>query len=259
MHLLLLHGNGGASSRFQLLLQAWQDRTDLHPVIPALSGFEGRPLPELPTHEDYWDLLIEEMGAAIDPVADDWVLYGHGIGGSLLMAWAARGYPLPGGGYLRPQRVIMNSVIGASLGQRWFPQLMKPLWVRQAIQRLVAAPVMRPFWERRLFQQPSHLPVALRRQFFADYGRCAAFPLMFDLITEDWYEQVLPQIQQQPFHFLWGQRERVVQAKYLQYWRRDFPKATFEVMAGWDHFPMLDQPEAFAAKLADLSLAAPQP
>ena len=246
---LLLHGNGGASARFGPLLDRLADHADLRPVIPALSGFEGRPLPAT---GDHWSHFMQELGQAIDLPQADWVLYGHGIGGSLLMEWAARGYPLPNGEHLRPRRVILHSVIGASLGQRWFPKLMKPLWVRETMQHLIATPALQALWEGRLFQHPQRIPADLRRQFFADYARCAAFPVFFDLITVDWYQALLPRIQQVPFYFLWGQRERVVQAKYLRLWRRDFPHATFEVLPGWDHFPMLDQPDEFADKLRAL-------
>lgn len=249
MHVLLLHGNGGASARFQPLLQRLGDRDDIQPVIPALSGFEGRPLPEA---ANYWDLFVEEMGQAITDPQADWVLYGHGIGGSLLLEWAARNYVLPDGSYLQPRRVILNSVIGASLGERFFPKLMKPLWVRQGMQQLVASPWLQPVWEGRLFQHPQRIPAALRRQFFADYARCEAFALFFDLITVDWYQSILPQVRDQRFHFLWGKQERVVQAKYLKLWQRDFSQATFEVISGWDHFPMLDHPDEFAGKFVQL-------
>jgi len=251
MHVLLLHGNGGSRTRFQpLLAQLHQGHPEVQAVIPKLSGFDGRPLPP---DRDYWDLFLSEIEQALgDAGAKDWVFYGHGIGGSLLMELAGRGYAFPSGQTVVPRRVILNSVIGASLHKRFFPQLMKPLGVRKTMQQLVAAPLLQPIWEQRLFQHPGRIPYPLRQQFFADYAQCEAFPVFFDLITAEWYRALLPRIDQQPFHFLWGSHERVVQAKYLKLWRNDFPRATFEVIEGWDHFPMLDQPEEFTAKFVKL-------
>ncbi len=252
MHLLLIHGNGGSRTRFlpflDLLREGYPEMT---PVIPRLSGFDGRDLPKV---KNYWDLFLSEIEAAVmdHPEAEKWVFYGHGIGGSLLMELAARRYQFPNGLRLRPQRVILNSVIGASLDQRFFPRLMKPNLVRQLMQSLIAAPWMRSIWEKRLFQQPDQIPLALRKQFFQDYAHCAAFPVFFDLITVDWYQGILPRIQSDPFLFLWGEKERIVSARYLTLWRRDFPESTFEVISHWDHFPMLDDPQDFTDNFVNL-------
>lgn len=251
MHLLLLHGNGGSRTRFLPFLdQIKRLRPDWTVVIPALSGFDGRPLPAA---ENYWDLFLSEIERDLAPYpTENWVLYGHGIGGSLLMEWAGRGYCLPGGREMVPTQVILNSVIGASLHKRFFPQLMKPSWIRRSMQRLIAAPWMQPVWERRLFQQPEQIDADLRRQFFADYAHCEAFSVFFDLITVEWYRQLRPRIADQPFYFLWGENERIVEAKYLSLWRSDFPQACIESVPGWDHFPMLDQPEEFTRKIVNL-------
>ncbi|MEM9985755.1 MAG: alpha/beta fold hydrolase [Bacteroidota bacterium] len=252
MHLLLLHGNGGSKTRFLPFLDLLREQhPDLTPVIPRLSGFDGR---ALPAASNYWDLFLSEVERAISehPAAENWVFYGHGIGGSLLMELAAREYQFPAGLHLIPQKVILNSVIGASLDQRFFPQLMKPNVIRQFMQYLIAAPWMRPIWEKRLFQDPAQIPLSLRKQFFQDYAQCAAFPVFFDLITVDWYRGILPLIQAEPFLFLWGESERIVSARYLTLWRRDFPGSTFEVISHWDHFPMLDDPQDFTDNFVNL-------
>ena len=252
MHILLFHGNGGSRTRFlptlDLLLRA---HPDWHIIIPRLSGFDGRPLPQVANH---WDLFLGEIEEIVSqyPTDTPWVLYGHGIGGSQIMEWAGRGYELPGGGRVSPARVILNSVIGASLDRRFFPQLMRPMWVRKLMQRLIAAPWMQRTWEKRLFQRPEEIDPYLKRRFFQDYAQCAAFPVFFDMITVEWYRELLPRIADQPFYFLWGENERIVQAKYLTLWRRDFPEATIDSVAGWDHFPMLDDPEDFTRKFLKL-------
>lgn len=249
-HVLILHGNGGSRTRFEPLLQYLADHHPaIYPVIPALRGFDGRPIPP---SQDYWTDFLADIEASLPPGATDWVFYGHGIGGSLLMELAGRGYRFPSGRVLRPRRLILHSVIGASLHKRFFPKLMRPRLVRALMQRLIVAPWMQGIWERRLFREPAAIPAGLRRQFFADYARCAAFPVFFDLITVPWYRQTRARLQAEPFYLLWGGQERIVSARYLDLWRADFPQATIETVPEWDHFPMLDCPTDFSRKFVTL-------
>ncbi|MDX1907243.1 MAG: alpha/beta hydrolase [Bacteroidia bacterium] len=251
-HILVLHGNGGSRTRFEPALALLAtEHPDIRVVIPALSGFDGRPLPD---GVDYWDLFLQETGQAMHPYeAEDWILYGHGIGGSLLMELAARRYTFPQGFTIRPRRVILHGAIGASLDRRWFPRLMKPQWIRHLIRTLVASPALRPMWVKRLFLHPERIPADVRNRFFEDYGRCASFSVWFDLITDAWYQRIRPLVRDEPFYLLWGERERVVASKYLPLWTADFPRATLDIMPGWDHFPMLDDPAGFVRKFVVLT------
>lgn len=245
----MLHGNGGGRTRFLPFLNLLREK---EPVpfrvhLPELPGFDGRPLPET---ADGWAPFIQALQAEVAPLADaQWVVYGHGIGGSLLLEWAARGWALPGHSGWQPQQVLLHGIIGASLEHRFFPKLMRPRLIRTAMQALIAWPPMRPVWEKRLFLQPASIPEHVRKQFFSDYARCAAFPVFFDLITPNWYRQVQEQLKAEAFSFLWGSKERVVASKYLELWQKDFPNATFEIVQGWDHFPMLEDPNGFYEKL----------
>jgi len=243
--LLLLHGNGGGRTRFIpfLSLHEQQPVSIFQPVLPKLPGFDGRPMP---AGKADWAPFLQALQQTVAAQPDgDWVFYGHGIGGSLLLEWARRGWEMPNGDSLQPDRVLLHGIIGASLEHRFFPKLMKPRLIRDTMQRLIAWPPMRPVWEKRLFQQPDQIPVAIRQQFFQDYAQCAAFPVFFDLITPTWYREVQQQLQDQAFEFIWGDQERVVASRYLSYWKRDFPEAEFDIVPGWDHFPMLDEPQAF--------------
>lgn len=219
-------------------------------VIPQLPGFAGRPLP---ADAPYWDQFMLALGKTVAHAPEaNWVLYGHGIGGSLLLEWAARNYALPDGTHLQPEQVILHAPIGASLEHRFFPKLMKPAFIRHFMHWLIYQPAMQSIWEQRLFLYPDQIPADLRRQFFADYRTCAAFPVFFDLITPTWYRQTQQQLQNGTFHFIWGERERVVASKYLAFWERDFPQATVEIIPEWDHFPMLEQLEEFTHKMVQL-------
>lgn len=251
--LLLLHGNGGASARFKPFLDLLQRKgpAQLMAIVPELPGFEGRPLPE---GEQSWQPFINALQQTVGVAGpeDSWIFYGHGIGGSLLLEWASRGWALAGGNSITPSRVILHGCIGASLEHRFFPKLMQPMAVRRLMQRLIAWPALQPVWERRLFRYPGRIPAPLRRQFFLDYRTCAAFSLFFDLITPEWYRSVQKLLQDENFYFIWGEQERVIASRFLKYWHQDFPRSIFDVVPGWDHFPMLDQPEAFYEKIIGL-------
>ena len=251
--LLLLHGNGGASARFQPFLELLgkEEAGRLTALVPKLPGFEGRPLPGGNAN---WLPFINALQRLVEQEGKDeeWVLYGHGIGGSLLLEWASRGWPLANGSRLAPRRVILHGCIGASLEHRFFPKLMQPLAVRRILQWLIAWPALQPIWERRLFLYPERIPAHLRQQFFRDYKTCAAFSLFFDLIAPDWYRSVQQRLQGENFYFIWGDKERVVASRFLKYWQKDFPHSTFDIVPGWDHFPMLDQPEEFYEKIKSL-------
>ncbi|MEN0003904.1 MAG: alpha/beta hydrolase [Bacteroidota bacterium] len=250
MNLLLVHGNGGANARFQLFTAKAEAQNAPYTIhLPKLPGFEGRPLPE--TGEP-WSWFLEALAEAVEGVAGEWVYYGHGIGGSILLEWAKRGWRNQAGEAFVPKEVILHGIIGASLQYRFFPKLMKPKLMRNLIHYLISAPFLQQRWEKKLFLYPERIPADLRQQFFADYKRCAAFPVFFDLITPAWYSEVQAAIGNQPFHFLWGSRERVIASKFLAYWKNDFPNARFTIIEGWDHFPMLEQVDEFYTELTTL-------
>ncbi len=249
-HILLLHGNGGASTRFIPFLKSLKESDlALSAHIPQLPGFEGRPLPK---SKDYWAVFLEAIESTVTQQEGQWIFYGHGIGGSVLLELAARDYTFPSGRQIKPDQVILHSCIGASLQYRFFPKLMKPLFLRQFIKKMVHSKPLQPFWEKKLFLFPEQIDTEIKNQFFADYKNCQAFEVFFDLITPAWYKEVQAKTQDQAFEFLWGDKERVVASKYLTYWKKDFPNAHFDTVKGWDHFPMLDSPEDFFEKITTL-------
>ncbi len=252
-NVLILHGNGGSRTRFvPLLKRLIVQYPEIQAVIPALSGFDGRPISKQASH---WDLFVSEIREAIGEQIDKpWVLYGHGIGGSILMELAARDFRFADGTQLQVSQTILHAPIGATLQYRRFPKLMRPPLMRRLGKWLLTRKSLQKPWEKRLFQDAETIPPYLRDQFFRDYTQCAAFGIFFDLITPPWYEAVREKIRQLPFLFLWGEDERVIKVAHLQHWRADFPRATFEIVPGWDHFPMLEQPEAFTEKFVSLVL-----
>ncbi len=256
MNILLIHGNGGASSRFDLFVGRLQaERPEgVAAFIPELPGFEGRPLP---TRAVNWETFLQPIQKLIaDHSEEPWLFYGHGIGGSLLMEWAGRGFILPSGHRFQPKAVVLHAPIGASLAHRWFPKVMKNRLLRSLIHWMIYQKWLQKRWEKKLFLHPEKIPGNLRDRFFSDYRHCRAFPHFFDLIDEQWYTKTQQKIGGYPFYFLWGVKERVVASKYLHFWKQDFPASAFELVEHWDHFPMLEDPDTFYEKIMERLAAA---
>ncbi|MFK7921764.1 MAG: alpha/beta fold hydrolase [Bacteroidia bacterium] len=243
-NVLILHGNGGSRTRFvPMLKRLIPKHPELDLRIPELSGFDGRAIPK---QADHWSLFMSEIEQAVhDKLDEPWILYGHGIGGSLLLEFAARDFTFPSGERLTASKVILQAPIGATLKLRKFPALMKPPVMRALGKWLLTRKMLRPLWEKRLFQAPKEIPEYLREQFFHDYTQCEAFGVFFDLITPKWYEEIRTKVKDQVFHFVWGEEERVINVGFVEHWRQDFPSSQFEIVPDWDHFPMLEQTEEF--------------
>jgi pimeloyl-ACP methyl ester carboxylesterase len=74
---------------------------------------------------------------------------------------------------------------------------------------------------------------------------------MFDLITPAWFNALHPI--DLPTALLWGQHERVLRVNQLDDYRALLPHHLIRVIPGWDHFPMIEQPEAYAAEIVKLA------
>lgn len=238
--LLLLHGNGGSTLRYRLCLPALGRR--LRAVAVDLPGFgASRHLPA--THYSLRD--FGEAVAAFSAVhfTQPPILLGHGIGGVVAVE-AVLADPAAFGG------LVLHAPVGARLDQRLFPKIFGFWPTNEALRRLIAAPALRRLWARRFFADPSRLPFALQAEFFAEYGRCRAFYRFFQLLDARWFAQVgrlaLPTL------VLWGARDRALGVAQLGDWVRAIPTAQSAIVPHWDHFPMLEAPDEYGQRLADL-------
>jgi pimeloyl-ACP methyl ester carboxylesterase len=236
---IAVHGNGGGSFRFSLVAE--RTPADIRFVAPDLPGFgsAGRQT-ALPTMRAYAEWLADVVAQTPAPR----VLLGHGIGGAFVLEMLQRHRGLVDG-------VILHAPVGALLGQRRFPAMMKPKPIRWVVQRLLAARALRPLWRRRFFRGPVADHVV--EQFFDNYGRCAAFGAMFDMITPRWFNSLAPV--RVPAVLLWGGRERVLAPSQAAAYATVLPDAEVVMEPEWDHFPMLDVPKAYAMRIADLAYA----
>ncbi len=108
------------------------------------------------------------------------------------------------------------------------------------------------FLHNRFF--PTGVPEPHRSRFFEGYRSCEAFGLMFDIIDAPWFEGLDP-ITDVPTRLLWGSGDRVLDAEHTAQFQTKAPNATIEIVDGWDHVPMLEQPEDYAAAIATIAEA----
>jgi len=237
-----VHGNGGGGERFALAGRAMPDGTDL--VAPTLPGFSTRPRdPSLRTLADYADHLAGEVEAvtASDGVAP--VLLGHGIGGSIALDLVSRRPGLVRG-------LVLHAPVGAQLDTRLFPKLMASGAARGLVRMAISSRVARPVWRRLFF--PHGAPKAALDEFFEAYRHCAVFGDMFDLITAGWFEALAP-VRDVPVVLLWGAEDRVLRRGQADVVGTKVPGAEVVVHPGWDHFPMIEQPEEYADAVAAIA------
>lgn len=256
---LAVHGNGGGGFRFARAALHFPPEVRFHAV--TLPGFADEPAdPSLRTLADFADRLAAELAELPAPR----VALGHGIGGSLLLELIARlsvpadpADPGAAGTAAAGRRVpaerlagvILHAPVGAHLGRRLFPRLMALPGMRWLGRQVFAAPPARPLLSRLLFR--AQVPRDYRRRFFTEYRRCRAFSQMFDLITEEWFEGLEPV--EVPARLLWGGRERVLSSSHVAEFERLLPRAETRIVDDWDHFPMIDAPQEYAATVAALA------
>lgn len=235
--ILAIHGNGGGGFRFARVEPYMPEEVSFH--APTLPGFAARPPdPALQTLADYAAVIHAEAEKLPRPV----VLLGTGVGGAMLLEYVQH-YPAAG--------VILHAPVGTRLEERRFPQLMNLPGARGFGQWLFSARLTRPLFKRLLFLDHQAIPPDYLAQFFDEYRRCAVFSQMFDLITAEWYNALQPV--DVPAALLWGEQERVLNVAHVDDYKQLLPAAQVRIVPGWDHFPMIEQPEAYAREIVTLA------
>lgn len=235
--IVAIHGNGGGAFRFARMRPYVPE--DVAFTAVTLPGFADVPRdPGLQSMADYARCLRDMLqdSAAPGPL----VLLGTGIGGSMALEYVQH-YPADG--------LILHAPVGTRIDTRLFPRLMKLPGMRGLGQWAFSSRLTRPFFKRLLFTQP--LPDDVTNRFFDEYRQCSVFGQMFDLITADWFAGLRPV--QLPAALLWGERERVLTVDQLDDYKVLLPNHLVRTVPDWDHFPMLEQPQAYAQEVVALA------
>lgn len=232
-----VHGNGGGATRFARLGERLADDVALQAV--TLPGFGDVPRdPSLRTVADYADRLAEML-----PTSGSVVVLGHGIGGSIGLDLACR----------RPETMsglVLHAPVGAHLDSRLFPKLMSTDAARSFVKRVIASRLPRPLLHKVFF--PNGVPEPHRAAFFEGYRHAEAFGQMFDIIDAPWFDGLEP-IDELPVRLLWGAEDRVLKAGHTDQFTTKAPNAEIQIVDGWDHFPMLEQPAEYAEVIAEIA------
>jgi len=239
--IVAVHGNGGGSTRFARVADHLPARIRFEAI--DLPGFNGVPVDDdLHSVADYADHLALLLDAHSDGAARPIVL-GHGIGGSIALDLASRRPNTLGG-------LILHAPVGADLDTRLIPRVMSTRPVRELARRLLSARLARPLWRRLTF--PNGAPRADTDAFFEGYRNCSSFGQMFEIIDVDWFAGLDP-VDDVASVLLWGENDRVLKAGQTAGFAAKVPEARTVIEPGWDHFPMLEQPEEYARVVADLA------
>lgn len=227
--LLLVHGNGGGSFRFQRCRKLFSP--DLEVVAPTAPGFYPEPPdPGLKTLADFANTLLPHIASLPRPRA----ALGTGIGGSFLLELLQH----------HPDcldKLILHAPVGAHLEKRLFPKILSLPGVAKIAQNLIGHPLLRPFWRKLFFEQK--LPQTFVDEFFRGYLHCKVFGEMFKLINYQWWQTLKPI--SVPTTILWGARERLLTVDQKDPFLELLPHGCVEVIDHWRHFPMIEQPEEF--------------
>lgn len=226
-------GNGGSAARWQRLTAHLPDDIDLRPV--TLPGFGGRPMDvDHPTVDDFAAWLRRDIGAELADDPGPSVVLGHGIGGSVLLQAAQVGAVADG--------YIFHAPVGPFLGDRLFPRLMRPPLVRHTARRAISGPLGRMLLRRRF-------DADMAAAFARGYADCDAFSVMFDILDQDWFDDLRPITT--PSTLLWGGGDRVLKEEYVHGFSGVLPDASIEIEPDWAHYPMIDNAADYARVLAE--------
>jgi pimeloyl-ACP methyl ester carboxylesterase len=237
--IVAVHGNGGGAHRFARVGPLMPADVRLAPI--TLPGFAQEPANRaLRSLTDYAAVLASMVAAEPRPR----IVLGHGIGGSIALELVQRQASLLDG-------LILHAPVGTRLDRRLFPRLMAIPGARRIGQHTLASRILRPVFRRILFS-PS-VPSAYLDRFFDEYGQCAVFGQMFDLITPTWFQGLHPSTL--PAALLWGEAERLLGVDQVRDYQALLPKAIVRRVPGWGHFPMIEHPDQYAAEIAGLARA----
>ena len=74
---------------------------------------------------------------------------------------------------------------------------------------------------------------------------------MFHQIDYSWFKKLIPT--DVPATFLWGEKDWILKPSEINELKKIFPCHSKMIIPGWDHFPMIDQPESYAFEVTKIA------
>jgi hypothetical protein len=230
-------GNGHCAARLSAARAFLPPGIDL--VEAAYPGFEGRP--RAAGLDAFLDILDDHVrGTAPD------LVYASGIGGLLALCLRARG-GLPG------VPIVLQGPVLWGLERRWMPRMMRFRMMQAVLSRVFATAAFQRRFVRKYFTHPPGMETAAA--FFDGYARCAALPDFFAWLTPGLLRSLERELAGRPeslerIQVWWGGRDTVVSLRELDWTaaalRSRWPLRLFPE---WGHYPMIDEPRAWAEAL----------
>lgn len=243
--IVFLGGNGHCAARVAAARTVLAGQAiDL--VDARYPGFEGRPRAAglEPFLRSTAEAIVSDTAAGGASL-----VYATGIGGLIALCLRARGD-------LADVPLVLQAPVLWGLARRWMPRLMRLGLVRNAAARVFATKAFqRRFVRRHFMKRPS---ADLQAAFFDGYARCGAFPDLFAWFTPGRLEELHAQLAARSGALRdvivwWGGNDRIVTPRELD-WTGEALRTSWPltVFPGWGHYPMIDEPEAWAREVARL-------
>lgn len=255
---VFLGGNGHAGARLDPARRALAGLAGTRGAPPftlrdvPYPGFEGRPRAE--SLDAFLDGVAESVRAETGAHDEDGgagraLVYATGIGGLLALCLRARGA-------LAGVPLLLQAPVLWGLERRLMPRVLRMGPAQAALRRAFASPLFQARFARKHFRRP--LDGETRAGFFEGYARCAALPDFFAWLTPALLRRLEADFAARPgalrhVAVWWGERDTVVPARELA-WTEAALGVPWPVrrVAGWGHYPMIDDPPGWVRALADV-------
>jgi pimeloyl-ACP methyl ester carboxylesterase len=232
-----LGGNGHCAARLAAARAFLPAGVEL--IEAAYPGFEGRP------RAVGLEAFLVEIEEALEEVRPD-LVYATGIGGLLALCLRARGA-------LAATPVVMQGPILWGLEYRWMPRLMRFEPMQWVLSRVFATAGFQSRFVRKYFTRPPDPATAAA--FFDGYAQCSALPDFFAWLTPTLLRLLEADFAEQPqalenIEVWWGGRDAVVSTRELDWTAAALHhRWPLRVFPEWGHYPMIDEPRAWAEAL----------
>ncbi len=235
-----LGGNGHCAARLAAA-HRFLAGVDLDEV--AYPGFEGRP--RAASLGELLDAVSIHLRASAPAQ-----VYATGIGGLVALCLRARGE-------LPETPLLLQAPILWGLERRWMPRLMRLRPAQVALRSVFATVAFQRRFVRRYFTRPPGAETIAA--FFDGYAHCAAAPDFFAWFTPALLRSLEKDFAARPaalerIRVWWGGLDRVVTLRELEWTQTALgveDRWPLRVFPNWGHYPMIDEPEAWARALCD--------